>query len=300
MSQEKATVHPIGGPTPPVGGPTPPVAKVVRPKPTQILPTERITLAKQLAVLRAYAAASGQNAKPVKTGEVSEIAKTQATTISSANPFFINTGLIQKTEGGFVPSAEVLAFAHAYEWDSTDSTASYKLAPLFAPMWFAQEILKKISFGGGKLSESDAITSLAQYAAVPPECKNQVKLLVDFLEAAGLVQREGDYLKKGSAAGAGARSAHQTPTQGNTPTPPPPPSEPEHHETPHREAQPTRSSVSTAFSQMTGGAVQFNVTVKVDMKEFGGWQPERIAAFFHGIAEVLAAKGGMETEASKE
>ncbi len=293
MSQEKATVHPIAPP------PTPPEAattKVAKPKPTQVLPSGKITLAKQLAVLRAYAAVSGQNAKPAKTIEVADVAKTTANTISTANPFFQATGLIQRIEGGFVPSAEVLAFAHAYEWDSTDTTASHKLAPLIAGTWFAQEVLKKLSFGGGRMKESEALTSLAQYASAPSDCKPQVKVLIDYLEASGIVQRDGDELKKGSAASTTNRER-----QPSTPTgPPPPPSEPEHRDAQHRDVQPARSSVNTAYSQMAGGAVQFNVTVKVDMNEFSGWQPERIAAFFHGIAEVLTAKGGMEREASKE
>ena len=33
------------------------------------------------------------------------------------------------------------------------------------------------------------------------------------------------------------------------------------------------------------------------MAEFAGWQPERISAFFSGVAQVLAAKGNVEKEA---
>ena len=44
--------------------------------------------------------------------------------------------------------------------------------------------------------------------------------------------------------------------------------------------------------------VEFHVNVRVDMKEFGGWPPERIAAFFNGIAAVLAAKGAIERESN--
>src|SRR2546423_13850294 len=81
-----------------------------KPKPTQVLPSDRLTIVKQLGILRAYAAASGQAAKPVKTGAVAAIAKIQATTVSATNPFFVATGLIQRTEGGFVPSGEVMSF----------------------------------------------------------------------------------------------------------------------------------------------------------------------------------------------
>lgn len=292
MSQEKATIHPIGSATPPPAKPV-----TTKTKPTQVLPSDRLTLAKQLAVLRAYAAASGQSAKPVRTGEVAEITKTHGNSISTANQFFVATGLIQRTEGGFVPSAEVLAFAHAYEWDAADTSAAHKLAPLLAPTWFGQEVLKKLSFGGGRMKESEAIISLAQCISAPPECKAQVKVLIDYLEASGIVQRDGDDLKKGSAT---TPTAHKERHASPPTSTPPPPSEPEHQDAHHRDAPPMRSSVSTAFSQMTGGAVQFNVTVKVDMKEFAGWQPERIAAFFNGIAAVLAAKGGMEAESSRE
>ena len=56
----------------------------------------------------------------------------------------------------------------------------------------------------------------------------------------------------------------------------------------------------TTFSQPTEGTVQFHVSVKVDMAEFAGWEPARITSFFGGIAQVLAAKGAIEKEASPE
>jgi hypothetical protein len=34
------------------------------------------------------------------------------------------------------------------------------------------------------------------------------------------------------------------------------------------------------------------------MAEFAGWKPERITAFFNGIAEVLKAKANVEKEVS--
>jgi hypothetical protein len=38
--------------------------------------------------------------------------------------------------------------------------------------------------------------------------------------------------------------------------------------------------------------------VKVNAQDFAGWSPDRITAFFGGIAQVLAAKGALEREAS--
>lgn len=48
----------------------------------------------------------------------------------------------------------------------------------------------------------------------------------------------------------------------------------------------------------TEGVVQFHVSVKVDMAEFAHWQADRIAAFFNGIAAVLAAKGALDRYAT--
>ena len=48
------------------------------------------------------------------------------------------------------------------------------------------------------------------------------------------------------------------------------------------------------FHQQPEGLVQFAVSVRVDMSELSTWSPDRIAAFFGGIAQVLAAKGKVE------
>jgi hypothetical protein len=51
---------------------------------------------------------------------------------------------------------------------------------------------------------------------------------------------------------------------------------------------------------MTGGSVQFNISVKVDMTEFANWPPDLVTAFFGGIAQVLSAKAAVEKAASKD
>jgi hypothetical protein len=70
-------------------------------------------------------------------------------------------------------------------------------------------------------------------------------------------------------------------------------------EEPVREAR-RAPSIATAFSQAPEGVLRFNVDVSVDMKEFATWQPERISAFWAGIAQVLAAKAKVEAGGRKE
>jgi hypothetical protein len=42
------------------------------------------------------------------------------------------------------------------------------------------------------------------------------------------------------------------------------------------------------------GAVKLHISIKVDPREMRDWKPERIAAFFAGIAKILQAKNGMK------
>ena len=44
------------------------------------------------------------------------------------------------------------------------------------------------------------------------------------------------------------------------------------------------------LNAVPNAAVNFNVSVKLDMKEMEHWKPERIAAFFSGLARIMAAK----------
>jgi hypothetical protein len=252
-----------------------------RPKPGRVLPTIRIAFEKQLAVLRAYAAASADGTKAVQLKEVSSIAKMVSTTLSMVNTFISSIGLIQKTEAGFVPAPEVLGFFRAYDWNK--ETAAYKLSPIFQRTWFAEALLPKLSFESK--TEEEAVGCLAEAAPASPEWKKEISLLLDFLQAAGLIRREsGRVYKANSSSGTVA----EVPTQTDTPKEPSAATETQ-----------VKTRVLTTFAQSTEGTVNFNVSVRVNMEEFGGWPPERIAAFFSGIAQVLAAKSGIEKEAGK-
>lgn len=58
--------------------------------------------------------------------------------------------------------------------------------------------------------------------------------------------------------------------------------------------------VSTGYTQPTQGIVNFHVDVKLNMSEMADWSPDRITAFFKGIALVLSAKAGVEKGVSSE
>ena len=87
-------------------------------------------------------------------------------------------------------------------------------------------------------------------------------------------------------------------------TPPPRQGQQDGGETPSSRGQQSGSGtgaggVTTTFNQAPEGLVQFAVSVRVDMAELSSWRPDRIAAFFAGIAQVLAAKGDVEQKAAE-
>lgn len=282
MAQETAKVRSISG-----GNATPTQPPKQRAKPNYVLPSDRITVEKQLTLLRGFAAVSGHSKRPVKLSEVAEISKVSPNTISYANGFFLEVGLLQKSDSGFIPAEEVATFALAYEWNP--NTAAHKLAPIIMRSWIGQRVIPKLSMGI-PVHENELIDDLSMAAAVSADFRPRVKMLLDILEETGIAVREGEHLKKGSSSTAAAPAAA-------------PASERLASDTEPREASQRdggRSNVNTVFSQMTGGAVQFNISVKVDMNEFAGWKPDRITAFFGGIAAVLSAKAAVEKSSSKD
>jgi hypothetical protein len=259
-------------------------AKPKKTRPTQVLPTDRITFSRQLDLLRAWAAASGANAEMVTNETVASIVSMKASTVSLANPFFSSVGLLRKVEGGYIPNPEVFQFNRAYDWNR--ETAAQKLAPVLRETWFAKAVLPRVLFA--PLEEEEAVSVIADAAAVQPDYRSQLILLVDYLVVAGVVDREGNQIRLGKST-----------TNPNPPTAEGPivPSATDNNGN-HKE-EPQGFKVSTAFSQPAEGLVKFDVAVRVDMREFAKWEAARIAAFFNGIAQVLSAKSDIEKSSSK-
>jgi hypothetical protein len=139
----------------------------------------------------------------------------------------------------------------------------------------------------GPLPEEEALAVLADASGAGSEYRKQLTLLVEFLTATGVVQRDAGMIRLArQQAGTVADSAASQP-ESRSPEPTP---EPVVRTGPPRFA--------TGFTQSPEGGIVFNVSFKVDMAEMGNWKPERIAAFFSGIAQVLSAKAAAEKESA--
>jgi len=257
--------------------------KPERSKPRQALPTVRISFSKQLDLLRAWAAASGHDADSTTAASVARIAKMHPGTVMLANPFFSRLGFLIRSGHGFVPSSDVLDFSQAYQWNP--ETATTKLAPVLRKSWFANALLPKLGYSS--LNESQVIEILAQEAGVGKEYRAQLRMILDFLAVAGLIKREGNaiYPIKESL---GERSLPKervsfTPTAF------------------HQDKTVTPQVLSeTVGKEEAEGAVNFNISLRIDMKELANWKPERITAFFSGLAQVMSAKSEIEAASTND
>lgn len=253
-------------------------AVVPRRKPIQPLPTDRIQFENQTKLIRAYAVAAGPEGRGVTNAVVARIVTMHPDTVALSNAFFTGVGLIQRTDSGFVPAPEVIAFNRAFEWNP--ETAGFKLAPVMERAWFGQCLIPRLRVAG-TMDEREAIEALASASDTPPQQKKQLELILDYMATAGLIQREGGVLR--------------IMRQGQQPVPvtesqEAPPTQPENRNAP------TKGSPLAAalFPSSADGMVQFHISVRVSMAEFKDWQADRLSAFFSGIAKVLSARGKEE------
>jgi hypothetical protein len=246
------------------------------PKPGKILPTEKINVAKQLDFLRGYGATSADGTKASSVNEVASVLKVAASSVTLASSFLASVGLIVRTDAGtYRSSPEVIAFLRAYEWDK--ETASHKLGPLLREAWFGKALIPSLKIG--PIAEKDAVAKLAEAAPASTEYRKELGMLIDFMIAGGIVVREGNMLRMATRDAKSSEAATvKAEMTANEPT---------------GAIRSNPVSVTTAFNEEPG-SMSFNVSFRVDMAEFASWKPERLQAFFRGIAEVLHAKANVE------
>lgn len=235
-----------------------------RSRPTKALPTDRVVLAKQLNILRAYATKSGEDRVPVTGKDVAGIVGMNASTISLCNPFFLENEFLDKGKGGFLPAQEVREFTAMFRFD--EDKAARKLAPLIKRSWFGFVVLPLVSIHPKPVYE--LVGELATKAGADTSHKPKLEMLIDMLIICDLVQRDGDNI---------AQAASLPGEQLAPPLPSPPMS--------------TGPPILPKGPSVENG-ITFSFSMKVDMAEIGNWERDRISAFFDGLSKIAAAKSG--------
>lgn len=159
---------------------------------TKNLPTDRIAFDKQISILRAFAAAySANGGKPVTTDEAGDVLtpKFSGLTVTQVIAFFTDVGLLARSDkGGYIPSAEVLEFNKACQWDELEAKA--KLRSIFEGTWFYRSLAPRLELA--PQSKTNCLAILAGESKAEPEHKARLQNLINFLEYAGIVSLIGD------------------------------------------------------------------------------------------------------------
>jgi hypothetical protein len=143
--------------------------------------------------LRAFGTLHNQTGRPVGTDEVAQIIDMSPYSVNLTTPFFVANQLLEKSGGArFEPAAEVRAFARAHQWNPP--TAARELAPVLADSWFAQELIPRLQFET-TVTTDRAVQWLAMKAHATTRYVGQVRLLLDFLDAVGLVALDGNHFR---------------------------------------------------------------------------------------------------------
>lgn len=183
-----------------------PEGKAARVKPLKSLPTDRLSFDKQLITLRAFAKASGPDRAWVSNNDVARYADIGAASVSLGNSFWTEAGLLIREGNKLRPIEAVFNFDQAAEW--TPELAANKLAEPLAISWFGRAMLTKLAMK--PCSVNEALIFLAQECRASTDYKTQLKMLLDYLQAAGLITNDGTTITK---------------TAVRTDAPPPPPSQ---------------------------------------------------------------------------
>lgn len=161
-------------------------------KASKALPTSRVGPQKQLDLLRAYVSQYLATGKPVRVEDAASIIQLHPDTARTANPFFVESGLLTKSgAGAYIPTGDVISYYRATEWQAADP--AHKLQPTLKETWFSKAILVRLSFRA--VDEQEAIAMLAEPANVTPDSKSQLAVILWFLETAGLITREGGVVR---------------------------------------------------------------------------------------------------------
>ncbi len=173
-----------------------------RPRPKLKLPTERLTLEKQVAALNAFVRASERGAYGVGAKQIAPRMSVSEDTAGLVNNFFVEAGFLTKAgKGRYKPVPEAVQFEREASFRKPD--ASKILAVLLRDKWYFTAIQPELA-GGRSVAPDVLIGILAATAGVGSEREPQLAMILEWLEYVGLIeQAEDGKVRLGRSGGSG-------------------------------------------------------------------------------------------------
>jgi hypothetical protein len=271
---------------PPTDGESP-TSRQQRQRATKALPTDRMKMDRQIAVLGALGRLSGPRKDPVNGDQLSRaVGGVVASTVILSNRFFADAGWIVPSGRGLYAATDELV---EYTRRLATGTPQYASEILRVPAqrsWF-WEILEPYLADGGRLPVNEAAILLMREAGAMDHHMTMIQNLVTWLEHIGLIAVQDNYIVAAAVSdGVGASSTGF-------------PAEPQRPANPQRPAGPTPTAGPEAGNR--GHIVQdeelppatllgFNLDVYLTVDDLARLTPEQIRAFFEAVGVLAALK----------
>jgi hypothetical protein len=272
---------------PPTDGESPTGRQQPRQRATKALPTDRMKMDRQIAVLGALGRLSGPRKDPVSGDQLSRaISSVVAATVILSNRFFADAGwIVPSGRGLYAATDELLEYTRRL----ATGTPEYACEVLRAPAqrsWF-WEILEPYLANGGRLPANEAAILLMREAGAMDHHMAMIQNLIAWLEYIGLVTVQDNYIvAAGGGDGAGTSSA-------GLPAEPQRSAEPQHPADPEPEA--TREAGGGERIVQDGELapptlIAFGLDVRLTVDDLARLTPEQIKAFFEAVGALAAVR----------
>lgn len=250
-------------------------------RPSRALPTDRAKFDTQTEALRAFPRASNRGDVPVGSADVAARLSIGEATAALVNGFFVEAGFLTKEgKGRYKPVEAVNEYERLYDFDKDE--ARKQLAEPLRKSWYFTSVESELRTG--KVAEGILVNVLARAAGAAGDRKPQLELILDWLEYAGLIVREGGDVTL--ADGATASTPPKLEDDGGLDDPGAGASGDAGEVTTEDGANGPRTKLPPQAAHILGFSFEFSITAD----DLAKLTPEQITALFEAVGKVMAIK----------
>ena len=157
--------------------------------PTQILPSLKLSLEKQIKILKAFATYYSKYSKGATYKEISGPTGFNASNVSGSLKFWKSVDILLQNGSTYEPAQVLIDFNNKIQWNNNEAWEIFKLT--LADQWFVTQTKLKFELNS-EINLDDLIKSLGEKANVPNDKNNikSLKYIVDLLELCNIITKQ--------------------------------------------------------------------------------------------------------------